>query len=343
MKKLILAILALLFITGIIAAWLVLGSATAFSEKSKYLYIATGKADKASILDSIKANNLVSRTTMFDWIASQMNVWERVKPGRYKIERGQSILSISKMLRNNRQSAVNLVINKLRTPQDLAKVIGRNFESDSADVISYLQTADSLSSFNIDENTLMTLIIPNTYSFLWTTSVPKILKRLQTEQENFWKKNNRLQKAENLGFNPKQVYTIASIVEEETNKNDEKGNIASVYINRYRKGMPLGADPTVKFALKDFSLKRIYHKHLQVVSPFNTYRNQGLPPGPICTPSTTTIDAVLNAPQTDYLFFVAKKDFSGYHTFATNYTDHLKYAKEYQKALDEYLLKKQNR
>jgi UPF0755 protein len=280
---------------------------------------------------------------MFDWIASQMNVWERVKPGRYKIERGQSILSISKMLRNNRQSAVNLVINKLRTPQDLAKVIGRNFESDSADVISYLQTADSLSSFNVDENTLMTLIIPNTYSFLWTTSVPKILKRLQTEQENFWKKNNRLQKAENLGFNPKQVYTIASIVEEETNKNDEKGNIASVYINRYRKGMPLGADPTVKFALKDFSLKRIYHKHLQVVSPFNTYRNQGLPPGPICTPSTTTIDAVLNAPQTDYLFFVAKKDFSGYHTFATNYTDHLKYAKEYQKALDEYLLKKQNR
>jgi UPF0755 protein len=222
-------------------------------------------------------------------------------------------------------------------------VIGKNFEVDSVDVVSYLQNSDSLSSFDVDDNTLMTLIIPNTYSFLWTTSVSKILKRLQTEQENFWKKNDRLKKAESLGFTPKQVYTIASIVEEETNKNDEKGNIASVYINRYRKGMPLGADPTVKFALKDFSLKRIYHKHLQVVSPFNTYRNQGLPPGPICTPSTTSIDAVLNSPQTDYLFFVAKKDFSGYHTFATNYTDHLKFAKEYQQALDEYLLKKQNR
>ncbi|HEX8334741.1 MAG TPA: endolytic transglycosylase MltG [Segetibacter sp.] len=343
MKKVILAVIVILVITGAVATWLVLGSATAFTEKSKYLYIATGKADKASILDSMKANKLLSKTSMFDWVASRMKVWERVKPGRYKIDRGQSILSISKMLRNNNQSPVNLVINKLRTPQDLAKVIGKNFEADSVDVISFLQNTDSLSAFNVDDNTLMTLIIPNTYSFLWTTSAPKILKRLQTEQENFWKKNNRLQKAESLGFTSKQVYTIASIVEEETNKNDEKGNIASVYINRYRKGMPLGADPTVKFALKDFSLKRIYHKHLQVASPFNTYRNQGLPPGPICTPSTTTIDAVLNAPQTDYLFFVAKKDFSGYHTFATNYTDHLKYAKEYQKALDEYLLKKQNK
>jgi UPF0755 protein len=247
------------------------------------------------------------------------------------------------MLRNNNQSPVNLVINKLRTPQDLAKIIGRNFETDSSDVIAYLENKDSLSKYDVDENTLMSLVIPDTYSFLWTTTVQKILKRLHSEQESFWTKNNRMQKAERLGFTTKQVYTIASIVEEETNKHDEKGNIASVYINRFKKGMPLGADPTIKFALKDFSLKRIYNKHLQVASPFNTYRNQGLPPGPICTPSAKTIDAVLNAPQTDYLFFVAKSDFSGYHTFATNYTDHLKFAREYQKALDEYLLRKQNK
>ena len=138
-----------------------------------------------------------------------------------------------------------------------------------------------------------------------------------------------------------QVYTIASIVEEETNKNDEKGNVASVYINRYHKGMPLGADPTIKFALKDFSLKRIYFKHLSVQSPFNTYRNKGLPPGPICTPSTKTIDAVLNAPKTDYLFFVAKSNFNGYHTFSTTYAEHKKNAGIYQKALDELILRKQ--
>ena len=146
-----------------------------------------------------------------------------------------------------------------------------------------------------------------------------------------------------MGFTPQQVYTIASIVEEETNKHDEKGNVASVYINRYEKGMRLGADPTVKFALKDFGLKRIYEKHLQVQSPYNTYRNSGLPPGPICTPSPKTIDAVLDAPKTDYYFFVAKSDFSGYHTFSRDYAEHIQHAKEYRKALDELILRKQNK
>jgi UPF0755 protein len=131
-------------------------------------------------------------------------------------------------------------------------------------------------------------------------------------------------------------------VEEETNKHDEKGNIASVYMNRINTGMPLQADPTIRFAMKDFTIKRIYHKYLDVVSPYNTYRNQGLPPGPICTPSSTTLDKVLTAPKTDYLYFVAKSDFSGYHVFASNYAEHQKYAAEYQKALDEYLARKQN-
>jgi len=177
---------------------------------------------------------------------------------------------------------------------------------------------------------------------VWNSRTGRILQRLKTEQENFWKRNNRLEKAKALGFTPNQVYTIASIVEEETNKQDEKGNIASVYINRYEKGMRLGADPTVKFALKDFGLKRIYEKHLQVVSPYNTYKVAGLPPGPICTPSSKTIDAVLSAPKTDYMFFVAKSDFSGHHTFSSNYAEHLQHAKEYQKALDEMILRKQN-
>ncbi|MGN6619393.1 MAG: endolytic transglycosylase MltG, partial [Ilyomonas sp.] len=153
----------------------------------------------------------------------------------------------------------------------------------------------------------------------------------------FWEKNNRLEKAKALGFTPQQVYTLASIVEEETNKDDEKGDIASVYINRYNKGMPLGADPTIKFALKDFALKRILYGHLNVNSPYNTYRNKGLPPGPICTPQKVTIDAVLDAPKTNYLFFVARSDFSGYHHFSDNYAEHQQYARLYQKALDEWM------
>jgi UPF0755 protein len=181
----------------------------------------------------------------------------------------------------------------------------------------------------------MTLIIPDTYILNWNTSVKKILQRLSKEKDKFWHEDNRLTKANNLGFTPKQVYTLASIVEEETNKNDEKGNIASVYINRYKKGMPLGADPTIKFALKDFGLKRILYGHLQVTSPYNTYKNTGLPPGPICTPSEKTIDAVLDAPTTNYLFFVARSDFSGYHHFSSSYAEHEQYAKQYQQALNE--------
>jgi UPF0755 protein len=247
------------------------------------------------------------------------------------------------MLRNNQQVPAKLVINKLRLSEDLAKVIGKNFEVDSSDVISFLNNPDSLQKLGVNENTLMTIVIPDTYTLNWTSSVGKIMSRLKTEQENFWKKNSRNEKAQSLGLSTDQVYTIASIVEEETNQQPEKGTVASVYINRYVKGMPLGADPTIKFALKDFGLRRIYEKHLQVESPYNTYRNAGLPPGPICTPSSKTIDAVLTAPKTDYLFFVAKSDFSGYHTFSTTYAEHLQNARIYQRALDEYLARKQKK
>jgi UPF0755 protein len=144
-----------------------------------------------------------------------------------------------------------------------------------------------------------------------------------------------------LNLTPAQVYTLASIVEEETNKNDEKGNIASVYMNRLNTGMKLSADPTIKFAMKNFSLKRIYDNYLKTPSPYNTYMNAGLPPGPICTPQAVTIDAVLNAPRTDYLFFVARSDFSGYHQFTSNFADHQKYAKLYQQALDTLIIHKQ--
>ncbi|TDH26399.1 endolytic transglycosylase MltG [Segetibacter sp. 3557_3] len=341
MKKIILVLLLLIIIGAGIFAWFILGSGTAFSEKNRYLYIGTGKATKDAVMDSLRTNNLLSSPGMFEWVANRLKVWDKVKPGRFEIKKGQSVLGIARMIRNNQQSPVNFTILKLRVKEDLAKLIDRYFETDSTRVMSFLNNPDSLARLDVDSNTLMTIVIPNTYTLLWTTPVNKILGRLKTEQQAFWKKNGRREKAEQQGLTPLQVYTIASIVEEETNKNDEKGNIASVYINRLDKGMPLGADPTVKFALKDFALKRIYHKHLDVASPYNTYRNTGLPPGPICTPSPKTIDEVLKAPKTDYLFFVARSDFSGYHTFASNFADHRKYAAEYQRALDEYMQRKQ--
>jgi UPF0755 protein len=342
MKKiLILLFILFVFVAGI-AAYMVLGSATAFNEDRKYLLVYTGKSDEGSVMNFIKDHDLLKHPGLFELVAGKTGVWKRLKPGRFEIKKGESLLNITRMLRNNRQTAVKLVINKLRTKGDLASTIAKNFEADSTEVSEFINNPDSAAKLEVNENTFMTIVIPNTYTLYWNTSPGKIFRRLKSENESFWKRNDRLDKAEKLGFTPDQIYTIASIVEEETNQQDEKGNVASVYINRFRSGMPLGADPTIKFALNDFSLKRIYEKHLQVVSPYNTYRNRGLPPGPICTPSSKTIDAVLNSPKTDYMFFVARSDFSGHHTFSTNYAEHLQHAKEYQKALDELILRKQN-
>lgn len=342
MKKIVAFAVLIVFIIAAVLAWMILGSATGFDKDKEYLLVHTGKADEASVMASIKKNDLIKHPALFRWVADKMGVWKKLRAGRFEIKKGESILNIARTLRNNRQTAVNLVINKLRTKGDLAAIIGKNFEADSTKVMSFISNADSAARLDVNENTFMTIVIPNTYTLYWNTSPGKIFRRLKSEQENFWQKNNRLAKAERLGFTPEQIYTIASIVEEETNKQDEKGNVASVYINRYRSGMPLGADPTIKFALNDFSLKRIYEKHLQVQSPYNTYRNRGLPPGPICTPSSKTIDAVLNSPKTNYMYFVARSDFSGYHTFSSTYSEHLQHAKEYQKALDELIFRKQN-
>lgn len=338
LKKIILYFL-LLIVAGIIfCVWNILGPTIKNPEK-KFLYIPTG-AVYQQVKDSLLKNKIISSTFWFDKIANYIDYPQKVKAGKYKIPDGMSLYHLIKMLYSGKQIPVNLVITKLRTKEDLAKKISEHFEDDSLTVIHFLNNSDSLRQFDVDSNTVMTDVIPNTYTYVWNTPVKKIFSKLYEEEQKFWN-NERLEKAQKLQLTPKQVYTIASIVEEETNKQDDKGKIASVYINRLRKGMKLAADPTVKFALKDFSLKRIYLKHLETVSPYNTYLNSGLPPGPICTPSIKTIDAVLDSPQTDYLFFVARPDFSGYSDFASTYQQHQVNAKAYQKALDSLIKSKQ--
>ncbi|HEY9342213.1 MAG TPA: endolytic transglycosylase MltG, partial [Hanamia sp.] len=301
----------------------------------KFLYIKTN-SNYQQVKDSLQKNEMLTHFFWFDKVADYAKYQNNIKPGKYKITDGMSIYHLVKMLRSGRQVPVNLVITKLRTKEDLAKKIAVNFETDSLTAIHFLSNNDSLAKFDVDSNTVMTDVIPNTYTYTWTTSVQNIFKKLNKEEEKFWNKE-RLQKAQRLQLTPKEVYTLASLVEEETNKQSDKGKIASVYLNRIKKGMRLAADPTVKFAMKDFELKRIYHKHLAFQSPYNTYLNSGLPPGPICTPSIKTIDAVLDAPDTDYLFFVARADLSGFSDFATTYQQHLLYAKAYQQALDSLI------
>ncbi|MBZ5855815.1 endolytic transglycosylase MltG [Flavihumibacter profundi] len=332
-------ILLLLAIIGAIlagtVAWIFLGPATAFKGKTFQLEIHTGSTYENVILE-IRNKNLVYHPAMFNLLAKQLNYPEKVKAGRYTLHNGSSLVSIIRKLRNGQQDPVNLIITKLRTKEEFAGLAGKKFESDSAIFLQYLVNNDSLAKYGLDSNTIMGGVMPDTYTYFWNTAPSKVLEKIIKTYKEFWT-DERIRKARLKGLTPQQVIVLASIVEEETNKNEDKGNIASVYLNRLNKGMRLAADPTVKFALRDFGLKRIYNKHLAVESPYNTYRYSGLPPGPICTPQRVTIDAVLDAPQTNYLFFVAKADFSGYHVFAETYQQHLENAKAYQQALDNYM------
>jgi UPF0755 protein len=330
-KKIIYTILALILIGGAFIGFKIFGPMVNAPEK-KYFYISTGENYEGVIAD-LHDLKIITSEFWFNLVAKKLNYPKAIKAGRYEIKNGTSIFNLVRMLRSGSQSPVRLVINKIRTKEDLAQKIASGFECDSLSFISLLNNSDSLKKYNLDTNTVMTAVIPDTYSILWNTSPAKIFKKLYTDQQKFWN-SERTNKAAALNMTPQQVYTMASIVEEETNKEDDKGKVASVYINRIEKGMKLEADPTVKFAMKDFGLKRIYHKHLSYASPYNTYQQTGLPPGPICTPSSKTIDAVLNAPKTNYIFFVAKPDFNGYSNFAATYEEHLVYAKAYQNALD---------
>jgi UPF0755 protein len=332
-KKLILGIVVVLLLGVAFIGWRFFTGNTPFSEKSKYLYIHTGHANYDEVLQTIKDSQFVRNPGSFDFLAQRLDLPEAIKAGRYEIKKGMSLSDIVRMLRNGQQSPVNLIITKIRTKEDLAAMIGRKFECDSASAIAYMNNTDTVQAYGFDTNTIMATVYPNTYTYFWNTTPDVIFKKLFAEYKKVWTPE-RVEQARQHGLTPVKAYTLASIIEEETRNNKEKDTMASVYLNRYRAGMPLQADPTVKFALRDFGLKRIYEKHTAVESPYNTYRNKGLPPGPICTPSLVTLDAVLQSPQTKYLYFVVSPDLTR-HIFTEDYKDHLVYAKEFHKSMDE--------
>lgn len=334
-KKIILSVLLVILLVAGFIAWKFLGPTVRTPEK-KYFFVHTGETFKG-VRDSLASQKIISSETWFAW-ASQVISYNKVKPGRYEIKKGMSLLGLVRMLKNGQQSPVNFVITKIRTKEVLASKVGNAFESDSLQMINFLNNPDSLREYDLDSNTAMAAVMPFTYTIKWNTTAGKIFQQFYTAYKNFWTEE-RKQKADKLGMTPLQVSTLASIIDEETNSKRDKPNIASVYLNRIAKGMPLQADPTVKFALKNFGLKRILRGHLETVSPYNTYLNKGLPPGPICTPDLETIDAVLDSPKTDYIYFVASSAFDGSHVFTTNFNDHLKYARIYQQELNKRNIK----
>ena len=335
MKKLILIGIIIVLLVAAEAAYLVFGPATSFKDPKRDLYIRTGMNYELLMTD-LRRQEIINHLAIFDWLARRTRYPEKIKAGKYEIKSGTSLYHLLKMLRNGRQTPVNVVITKLRTKEDLAGLIGRKLECDSAAFLAYLNNNDTLRRFALDSNTVMTAILPNTYTYFWNSNPTRVFRKMEIASQTYWTPA-RKQLAEAHKLNPVTAYILASIVEEETSRKEDKPKIASVYLNRLAAGMKLAADPTVKFAMRNFELKRVYSKYLNVESPYNTYRNSGLPPGPICTPSKESLDAVLDAPDTKYLYFVAKPDFSGYSNFTETYTEHLQNARLYQKALDEQM------
>jgi UPF0755 protein len=328
MKRILLLILVIFLLALAFIAWRIFGPGTAFSGDSYALYIRTGMTYE-QVRNELEKDTVVKSPVFFDWVAARMDYPANIKAGKYELRKDMSILSILRMLHNGRQTPVHLVILKFRTLEGLAGAIGKKFECDSDGIGAFIHNNDSLRPLGVDSNTLLTIVMPNTYSYFWNTPPSAIFKKMQTSYKTWWNPE-RIRQADAKGLTPVTATILASIVEEETNAQSDKGKIASVYLNRLGKRMKLQADPTVKFAMRDFELKRVYKNDLKTESPYNTYLHDGLPPGPICTPSVQTLESVLNALATDYLYFVAKPDNSGYSNFAATLKEHDQNAKAYQ-------------
>ena len=303
------------------------------SSDTQYVYIDTDD-NIDSVYNKVEpiANSFPDQA--FKTLTHHFGYAGHIHTGRYAIRPNDNIYHVYSRFSRGYQEAINLTIGSVRTLDRLARSIGKQLMIDSAEIASQLFDSTFQAQMGYTTITLPSLFIPETYQVYWDMSVDDFVKRMKNEHERFWNKE-RLAQATAIGMTPEEVSTLASIVEEETNNNEEKPMVAGLYINRLHQDMPLQADPTIKFALQDFGLRRITNENLKVNSPYNTYINTGLPPGPIRIPSKKGIDSVLNYTKHNYIYMCAKEDFSGTHNFASNYADHMANARKYWKALNE--------
>jgi len=343
MKKLLYVLLFLILIAAIAGFYLynsVWASNVSIQDETADLYIPTGSnfSDLKNILES---ENMIENLGSFELTAKLMKYNDSsVKSGLYEIKKDWSNRQLIKHLRIGKQKPVNLTFNNFRTIEELIGAISRQVESDSISLLNYVTEQSFLDTLQISRDELLCQFLPNTYEVYWNTSIDKLVGKLLKEKEKFWSANNRIEKAQSLNLSPTEVCILASIVEKETLVADEKNTVAGVYLNRLKRNIMLQADPTVVYAVGDFSIRRVLNKHLEFDSPYNTYRYEGLPPGPIYLPDNNTVDAVLNPEEHSYLYFCAKPDNSGRHAFAKNLIDHNKNARTYQNWLNKRGIRK---
>jgi len=337
MKKTILIVMAVIFLVSLGLAYYAFNIIKSPNVKDCTgditLEIPRG-SEYEDLLNILDRDSLLRNQNTFKKLASYMNLPNHVYPGKYLIPCGISNQNLIRRLRGRQQIPINVTFNNVRTLEELSGKVSQYVEFDSLSLLTLLKDSSYLATKGFTTENINTLFLPNTYQMYWGLTPENFIDRMMKEYKKFWN-SDRIAQADSLGLSSLEVITLASIVEEETSKDDEKDEIAGVYLNRLEQGWKLQADPTVKMAVGDFTIRRVLNRHLKTDSPYNTYMYEGLPPGPIRMPSQKSIEAVLNPADHNYMFFCAKDDFSGYHAFARTNREHMKNARNFQKALNK--------
>ena len=335
--KLVFWLLTLLILASLLAAYYLYRAIY-----TNNVWIPEGKTVSVTIptnasYDDVKnilyGKGIILSRNSFEWLAARKKYPGLVKPGHYVIHEGMSNDELINMLRKGQQTPINVIFNNIRTKEQLAQQISLQIEADSATLMALMNDSAYMEHMGLSTEAATALFIPNTYELYWNTSAGQFMDRMYIEYKKFWE-GDRSERAAAINMSKQEVVILASIIEKESNKNDEKPVIAGVYINRLDRHWLLQADPTLVYASGDFGMTRVLNVHKEIDSPYNTYKYAGLPPGPICIPSIASIDAVLNHEDHDYLFFCAKDDMSGYHVFAKSITQHNRNARRYRRALE---------
>ncbi len=336
MRKKILSVLAACAAAALLAALILFVQFKGNAVRAEYeLYIGS-QTDYAQVVDSLMPH--IRHRAAFRFYAKRIGLARSFKPGHYTLTRGMNVIRIARTIKLGLQTPVRVTINNVRIPAQLAAKLAAQIEADSAALMAVLASGPKARELGFDSVTLFSMFIPDSYEFYWTVTPEELVGRMKREYDRFWTpERDALRKRS--GLSRLEVMTLASIVYEETRMTDEMPRVAGVYINRLKRGIPLQADPTVKYAMQDFALRRILYKHLRFPSPYNTYINKGLPPSPICMPGKNAIDAVLNFEKHDYIFFCARPTFDGYHNFARTLDEHMKNARAYSAELDRRKIK----
>ncbi len=302
-------------------------------QDDQYFHIYPGSSYQ-QVIDSLLAHNLVNDPVSFGLLAKYMDYPQSIKSGRYQLQSDMTNLEALSLLRSGSQAPVNITFNNVRLKDELAEKLTTNIALKSEEFLALISDPDLIAKYGFDSLNILSMFIPNTYEVYWDISGNQLMERMYREYENFWNPQ-RKEKAANLGLSPPEVSVLASIVNAESQKPQELATIAGLYMNRLDRGMALQADPTLVYAVGDFSIQRVLNQHKEIESPYNTYKYTGLPPGPIRSPSIAAIDAVLDHEDHNYLYMCAKEDFSGYHRFASSLSEHLRNARVYQNALNK--------